>query len=396
MLSSKKLFELVINNNYDDLLIAIQNKKIDFKAQNRKNNYIIGTAIEYRSIECFELLINNISNEQISDFNVYQSGFYQALEYYGNAPNLKNKYFIEKLLNKNIKIDQNNINCLTENIVIFNEFSEYILNNNPEKYLWDVQMNLTVYIKIFNYCMDNNLLNDNIIKNIFLSAIKSKKEDIIILIKNSKYIKNVWNYCPNIIEKLYNYNVSNIILKFFVNLYNIEKPFNVNITTIINNIIKNQLIYHDNYYNNTKKNILYNMEKIDILLSLDIENFNFSDKINNKIKELISSYWTQNSWINKKLICILNDEKQIALYISIIIHFINKIKNYEMNISTIDIIYYDLMQKDKISTKHLLRGLKTLINELIKSNKIIPNELDFIKDDDTIIPIELIKIKKKN
>lgn len=101
MLSSKKLFELVINNNYDELSVAIQNKQVDFKSQNRRNIYIIPTAVEYRAIECFELLINGIPDDKVNEFTMCQSGLNKALEYYGNAPNPKNKYFIEKILNKN-------------------------------------------------------------------------------------------------------------------------------------------------------------------------------------------------------------------------------------------------------------------------------------------------------
>ena len=39
---------------------------------------------------------------------------------------------------------------------------------------------------------------------------------------------------------------------------------------------------------------------------------------------------------------------------------------------------------------------KIIINELVKLNKLIPNELSFIKDDDTIRPFDILKIKTKN
>ena len=39
---------------------------------------------------------------------------------------------------------------------------------------------------------------------------------------------------------------------------------------------------------------------------------------------------------------------------------------------------------------------KIIINELVKLNKSIPNELSFIKDDDTIRPFDILKIKTKN
>ena len=49
MLSSKKIFDMVISNNYDKLEIAIQNKQVNFLAQNRKDEFIIPTSIKYRS-----------------------------------------------------------------------------------------------------------------------------------------------------------------------------------------------------------------------------------------------------------------------------------------------------------------------------------------------------------
>jgi hypothetical protein len=395
MLSSKKLFDLVLNNNYDELLLAIQKNQVDFKSQNRKNKYIIPTAIEYRSIECFELLVNNILDESVSEFNIYQSGVSQALQYYGNAPNSKNKYFIEKLLNKNMKIDENK---LTYNLIIFNEFSEYILNYNPEKHLINVNINSMVYEIIFNYCLENNLLNDNIIKNIISKAIDSNKEEIIILIKNTSYINNIWNYYPNIIDQIFNKNMSNTLLAFFVNLYNIQKPTNIDVTSIINNILELQIITKKDYnYHGTtnKKEILYKIEKLETLLLIVITNYNFSEKINKKIKDIITESWVQTSWNNTSFIYTLKNENQMEYNITLLFRFIEKIPNFEIDLSSIDIKYYDLIKKNNRIAIHLLRGLKTLINELLKLNKLIPNELSFIKDNDTLEPFKILKIKTK-
>jgi hypothetical protein len=380
MLTSTKLFKLVINNNYDELSVAILNKQVNFKAQNKKKNYILSSAIEYRSVECFELLVNAISDTS-DKLNIYESGLYQAIKYYGNAPNTKNKYFIEKLLNKNIKINNNEIHLLTQNLVVFNQFSEYVLNNKPEMHLTEfVLIDSTVYEIIFNYCLENNLLNDEIIKIMIDKSFKLNKEHIIILLKNSKYVNNIWIYCPNIIDKLFNENMSKILLTSFVNLYNIHKPSNITIDTIIDNILLIQSINNYGYYARYNKNFINKIEKLNILLLLfNIKNIN-CDIINKKICKLITEPFT------------IKHKNYMSFYITLLVKFIEITTTFELNLSFIDTKYYDFIKTYK--SQILFSGLKALINELIKLNKIIPIELNFIKDDNLIIPIELIIIKQ--
>jgi len=395
MLSYKKLFELVINNNYDELSVAIQNKQVDFKAQNRRNCYIISSAIEYRSIECFELLVDSIPENKVNSFNIYESGLVKALEYYGNAPNQKNKYFIEKLLSKNMKIDKHYTDKLTSNIVIFNEFSQYVLNNNPEQYLTNTYMNTQVYEIIFNYCVDNDLLNNTVIKEIIIKAFDHGKEEIIILIKNSKYVNDIWKYYPNAIDQIINRKMSSSLLKFFVNLYNYQKPSNITIDKIVGNLIRKEIsfdkTYHIGYSSfsspSDRKKLMTFIEQIDILLTLETNDF-YSVDINKKICEMITDSWSKKSWTNQMLTYKFHSESLMEFYITILFKFIEKSAKFELNLSNVETSYYDLIKKEKPAL--LMSGLKTVVNELIKLNKKIPSELDFIKDDNTILPLKLL------
>ena len=51
MISSKKLFELVINNNYEELEIVIQNKQVDFIAENKRGVYVIPTKENFNKLK---------------------------------------------------------------------------------------------------------------------------------------------------------------------------------------------------------------------------------------------------------------------------------------------------------------------------------------------------------
>ena len=376
---------MVISNNYDKLEIAIQNKQVNFLAQNRKDEFIIPTSIKYRSVECFDLLINALPD---NNYTIHNLGFYQAFEYYSDAPNSKNKYFVEKLksisININININLNlNIKFFTKNMFIFNEFSQHILNNNAPQYLNDYDMDIMVYEAIFNYCLDNNLLHHNKLSDIIEKSLIKERIDIIEIIKNTKYIHNIFNYCPNI----FNYEMPNSLLSFFVNLYNVQKPNNVNIQKSVMRIIKNHMSIYDNYCITFNKKKLDNIiQNIDILLQLNIDDFN-TNYLNEQICHLITYPWKQmrtGGWTYR-----LQCHHYMRFNIMLLLRFIERSPSFVLNLSTIESKYFDLI----INADTLKKGLKTLINELIKLKKTIPQELYFIINDDTIVPFDISKKK---
>ena len=386
MLSSKKTFDMVINNDHEKLEIALLNKQIDFLAINRKNEFLIPTSIKYRSIECFELLINALPDDT---YTIVNSGFLQALEYYSNAPNAKNKYFIEKLQSVNIDIN-NHIWMFTKNINIFNQFSQYILNENAVQYLNDCKMDITVYEAIFNYCSDNNLLTHYILSNIIEISFKSDRTDIIEIIKNTKYGNDIFHYCSNI----FNYEMPNSVLNFFVQLYNNQKPTNIDVKKIVKCTIDNHIFittygtYRPTSTKNKFDSIIHN---IDILLQLDFNDFN-SPYINETICNLIVAPWTHtyvSSWIYR-----LKCENTMRFFIMLFLRFIEKSPSFVLNLSKIEPKYFEYISDNKSPV--LKKGLKTLTKELEKLKKPIPPELYFLVNDNTIETFDILKKKKIN
>ena len=87
-------FSLVEYNNYDKLNdIIINNSESIIKIYSS----LIEKSIKYRSLECFDLLINM----DINNINYeYKYCISLACLYYNNAPNMKNFYYLEKVVNK--------------------------------------------------------------------------------------------------------------------------------------------------------------------------------------------------------------------------------------------------------------------------------------------------------
>ena len=99
-----KLFEKIVANDYIWLENFIQikdNKTINLLNSIKSKYSIIHKAIEVRAKECFDILIN------IPEINIYNcslgciNGLDIALDYYITAPNNINKYYVDKLLEKN-------------------------------------------------------------------------------------------------------------------------------------------------------------------------------------------------------------------------------------------------------------------------------------------------------
>jgi hypothetical protein len=110
---------------------------------------------------------------------------------------------------------------------------------------------------------------------------------------------------------------------------------------------------------------------------------------------MITQTWAKKSWTESMIVsCTINKNISLEYKITLLCHIIEKSSEFELNILLVEKKYYEMMKKDKCAI-HLLSALKTLINELLKLNKKIPTELDFIKNDDNIKPIELIKSKTK-
>jgi len=102
MTSATQLMNYIVNNDYDSLeKIILSKKKINWDSKDRKGNIAIEKAVEVRSKECFDLLLDN---NLVSIDDPYKSGIKTALEYFSNAPNQSNKYYLLKYIQKKARI----------------------------------------------------------------------------------------------------------------------------------------------------------------------------------------------------------------------------------------------------------------------------------------------------
>ena len=101
-MNKTELINIVISNNYEKMNeLIINNKKIDWDISDRKNISILHYAIERRSKECFDLLLDN----NLIKLSYYTSGNSKiSLDYYINAPNSCNEYYLKRLIDKGLTI----------------------------------------------------------------------------------------------------------------------------------------------------------------------------------------------------------------------------------------------------------------------------------------------------
>jgi hypothetical protein len=227
LMQSLKIIEY---NNYDKLNdIIINNRESIIKIYSS----LIEKSIKYRSLECFDLLINM----DINNINYeYKYCISLACLYYNNAPNMKNFYYLEKVVNKIISTNAKiSINLLKEFInypLMFSQLLNNIkldeININFCRLLYHIinsNNNETFYI-LYNFIEDKNMINDYILKlavdnfNIeIIEFLESKEYNInIIGNNNSNYsFSSVHDHkIPTLYYILIHTN-NNILYKYFLN-----------------------------------------------------------------------------------------------------------------------------------------------------------------------------------
>jgi hypothetical protein len=161
MTSITQLFKIITCNDYDSLeKIIMCNEKLDFNCT-KSGQSLISKAIEVRALECFNLLIelNDLTILQSTCSNI--SGLYIAIDYYSSAPNNLNRYYLEKLLEKNVAIDANSlILCMNDPILFEKMFVRidknfknlsFIIQNSIYK------LNIQIMNILYDYIQNKNL-----------------------------------------------------------------------------------------------------------------------------------------------------------------------------------------------------------------------------------------------
>jgi hypothetical protein len=348
MATATKLFEMVTADDAEGLeILANSGKTIDWNMKFRGYS-LVQRAIELRAVRTFDFLISipNLTILQTEDY-----GIIKAIEYYCKAPNDRNKYFIDRLLEKNIKVThfalsraQNHIQLFEMLFEKFNKIEnevcyviyELIDNNNinliafiynyldniqPSYYDNDLkreQFNTKLFTRFFQYLRSTSKINEititildliiekgvswkhvNNTPTLYLSMMNKKLFDYIYT-RYSKLTKEEINMIPNIssINLLHFTNKCGeeeticMIFKLPIQFETFDKVVNSLLTTLCSN---NYYWYSDTYLRvRTLLNIIYlSFKKGFVPIEYD------QSGINNMLETLVKKINTEKLNIQK-------------------------------------------------------------------------------------------------
>lgn len=125
MATMTKMFEKVVANDYEWFeSLVLSKKEVNWNCIRCKVS-LVYKAIELRAVKTFDILMNIPELTVFSNSSGSINGISKAIEYYIAAPNADNKYFLDKLLEKNVIINSNTfIQCLNNT-----ELADKLFNN---------------------------------------------------------------------------------------------------------------------------------------------------------------------------------------------------------------------------------------------------------------------------
>jgi len=389
MTTMTQLFKIVSSNDYDTLeKLIMGNKKLDFNCI-KSHTSLIYKAIEVRALECFNLLINLNDLSILQSNNTNISGINIALMYYLSAPNPSNKYYLDKLIERNVAIDcWSLISCMSDTILFETMFNrlDKSYNNISQITSSAVQKNNVIIMgKLYDYLYLNNpsyystpenkyTFNDVILK----TAIQSNNIIAIEHMENIEHsIMNVNYHSFAKIPSLYYAYVSNTESNAFNFIFSRMEKMDENTINQIPNIKKlSNIICAPSYYGfNTSKFSIECFKKI-LLLPIDWEDL--ADVISNihlNIYKSIGSYYYSSKKILDQI-----DEKINFIYI---ILKTNKIKSNPYN--KIELTKFEINSNIN-TTINRLSGSPDMILDLkykIRKIKYILNNAGY-KDPDSL------------
>lgn len=197
MATTEDLFSIINNNDYIKLKKLInQGQIINLINMTRMGISLIYKAIEYRSRECFDILIDINNLTVLKNESSYINGLHIAMKYYNNAQNDSNLYYVEKLLEKgaNITVDiLKNINDKNIFLKIFcrlnktkeriDSLLKYLISNGKMEQLEDVYFWLIEEEpEYFNSKTNKN----KFLEELFCTAIKTNNLEMIDILRSEK------------------------------------------------------------------------------------------------------------------------------------------------------------------------------------------------------------------
>lgn len=304
MTTMTQLFKIVSTNDYDTLekLIA-SNKKPDFNCI-KSGISLVNKAIEVRALECFNLLMTLQDLSVIQSNNSNVNGLSIALEYYSSAPNQSNKYYLDKLIERNVSIDSYSLaKCMGDQVLFDSMFNRFDKNHSNISNLITCAVNKTnvqAMNKIYDWLYANNpaFYSTQETKNTFNDIVLRTaigSNNIIAIEHLEKLGHNILTikYQQNIIPSLYHAIFSNTESIAFNFLFSRMEKMSAETLNQIPDIKKlSGIINNSNYYYNNTKSANEYYKKV---LSLPIDWNDLADSIagvyKNIYQDLSSYYW---------------------------------------------------------------------------------------------------------
>jgi hypothetical protein len=263
-MNTLEINNIIIYNNYDKLQHLIDNDLLIDNKIIKNYDLLLSKSIEYKSFECFNLLLNNIN---IDGFNYYIS-LNKSIDNYING---NNKYYLNKLLEKKIIINKDILVKAADDFLLFKIFINKVNINNDMLYYINIfiknnKLNIIEYL--YNYNNNHNIIpNDEMCNFIFKKSLKYNNINIILFLENIKYnMIYIINDNNIVIPSLY-YSVlyindnKKILYKYLLNLY--SKHDNINLIQNINNIN-----FYENYNSLLYINqVIYDLMKLNIIIN---------------------------------------------------------------------------------------------------------------------------------
>jgi len=262
------LFEMVENNNYNDLKQTIVSNPTINLAVKKSGCSLLYNSVKYRAKECFDILVE-IPHVITYENTCYVSALSLAIKYYINGKNQSNKYYIDILLENKM--------------TVHNILSHSIKDKELFLYLYDkVDKTTLPILQIINKslvegciyafeCIVDTVINYNLninneinYKYEILNEIiaKDNMEALEIFMNNNIQIKNY----PFLLYNALKHDSINTF-NYFYNIYNKMSIEDLNKIPNVNNI---QYIFYDMYY--YKNGIKMNMFNMLFKLGIKFEN----------------------------------------------------------------------------------------------------------------------------
>ena len=244
MAKNNKLNEIIQYNDYDRLKQEILNN-VDLTKSTTSSSYL-HDSILYRSKECFDILIEDDQVCKKQDHSVSII----AIKYFVKAPNPSNRYYLERLLEKNYDLSYGLDLAVQNNelfTILFNRADKNKVHYTGIASLSLSHSKLDIFEGLVNYLITNNMnqhiqsiFNDSIIRqdnieglNLLLKQNFDWKSQTCILYEAAKCNStNIFNYFFNLYKNLSKEEINNI-----QNIKNIELLYNRYILTYIDKIL---------------------------------------------------------------------------------------------------------------------------------------------------------------